>query len=107
MNNPQIIKLKQMYLAAICAVIESEKYTPALFENDENSGQFWLMTDETTAAHFSVAYEFGPRGVKLGTCSRTGDGIAQEYSYFEGMDKFLPELQKQLRAGKLEHKRAA
>ena len=107
MKDTNIIPLQQLYLLALCEVIKAEKYEPALQDMGEGKGQIWLIPEGTTAARFKISFQFQPDAVKLGAFGKDLKGIALEVSYFDGLDKFMEDLQKYLRAGLLTFKRAA
>lgn len=107
LNQAGIINLEQLYLLAICKTIEAEKLQAVLQDMGEGKGRLWLVPEGSTIPQAHLMFQFGEDAVKLGLQTRSERSFAQVVTYAEGVEGFLRELQKVLRAGKLEHKRAA
>lgn len=104
----EIVNLQKFYLQALCALIEAEKFTPAIQEAGPGVGQLWLIRSGSTGAAFRIAFKFGPESVTLGALARGEKReLVKEILYFDGIEDFMRDLQKFLRADLLSDKRKA
>jgi hypothetical protein len=96
-----IVPLRQLYLNAFAVLAEAEKLTAVLQEINENEGRIWLVPGHTTTPEAFIVYKFGVDGVALAMQTRSQQELAREVKYAEGLDAFLPLMQRALRAGRL------
>lgn len=96
-----IIPLQQLYLSALVQVANGEKLSAVQQDTGGDSGRLWLVGDGSTVPHAMIAYKFGLDSVSVGLIHRDERALERAIKYAEGLDGFLEELQKFLRAGKL------
>lgn len=102
-----IVNLEQLYLVAIVNTVNAEKLTAVLQDFDNGAGRLWLVREGSTVPSAEIEFKFDRDVVHLGIISRNERSLLREVKYAEGIDGFLEDLQKFLRAGLLAHKRAA
>lgn len=108
-----MMELCEVYANAIQAVAKRNGLDTALrratpFETKEvvvYAGGFFLTRPGITAPEMIVAFSFKGDSVTLGTRARNEQNsrtrALQEFSYAEGIDGWLSDLDKDLKAGKL------
>ena len=97
----QMINLQDLYLLALQACAEGEKLETVLQQTGEGQGRLWLVAKGSTVPHAWIGFKFSVDDVALMVQTRDQREIAQVVKFAEGIDGFLPQLQRCLRAGKL------
>lgn len=96
-----LINLQQLYIMALSAVCQDDKLDVVIQPGEGDTGRLWLMRKGTTVPQGSIAFKFGLDDVTLAIETRSEHKVQKVIAYSGGLDSFLPELQKILRAGML------
>lgn len=96
-----VFDLVQLYLIAIVKMLEADKYGAALQQIAEGTGRLWVLPNGSTVPAAQIAFEFGDDAVKFVVITRNEKRHDQTVKYAEGIDGFLEEALKVIRAGLL------
>lgn len=103
-----VMPLENLYLITITKIVNNEKLSAVLQDFGQGAGRLWLIPEGTTVPDHQIEFKFERDAVALAVASRNERTMpAHTVHYAQGIDGFCKELQKHLRAGLLEHKRAA
>ena len=99
----KLIPLQPLYLNLLAVTFEAEKLDTVVNERPEAPGYgvLYLVRAGTTIPEFIVEYGFENHALLLRLCSRNERSLDSKITYAEGLDGYLPELRKFLRADRL------
>ncbi len=101
LSSANVFGLTTLYLIAIVKILEADKLGAALQEINEGTGRLWVLHSDTTVPHAQIAFKFGVDDVVFGVITRDERALNRTVKFAEGIDGFLEELQRFLRANQL------
>ena len=99
-----MIALHTLYLETIGAMVAAENLTVAvqdLTTDQGNAGRLYLMAQDSTAAVAVITFGFAQEGARFEIRTRDERHAVVDVRYVEGIEPFLREARKTLRAGRL------
>lgn len=100
----KVIPLQQLYLSIIVQAANSDRLDVLQQDIDQATGRLWLVSTGTTIPVAHLAYKFELDSVAFAVETRDERKLGRIVKYAEGLDAFVEELQKFLRANRLAHK---
>lgn len=101
MTDAKIIPLQQLYLTALVACANADKLDAVQQDMGQDTGRLWLVRQGTTVPQAWIAYKFQTDDVVIGVATRDERALKRTIKYAEGIDGFLEEFQKFMRANLL------
>jgi hypothetical protein len=102
-----LMPLEDLYLNTLALLAEGEKLSCIVQQISEGNGRLWLAPHGSTVPQAQIAFKFDLNGVHLGVLHRDERELVREIRYAEGLDAFLIELRRFMRAGRIADKRGA
>lgn len=108
LSSAEVFDLTTVYLLVVVSMLKREGFGAAVQEVAEGTGRLWVMPKNTTVPTSQIAFTFGADDVEFVIITRDEKRLDRKVKYAEGIDGFIEDAQKFLRAGLLaKPKRAA
>jgi hypothetical protein len=101
-----LIPLQETYLNSIAAVFEADKMD-TLIDRGERDIVLYGVRKGTTVPEVIVTMTFEQLGVTIHALTRNRSQLNGSVAFYEGIDGFLPQLSKFIRAGRIAAPKAA
>lgn len=103
----KVFPLEQFYLSILTQTINADSLDVLQQDLGNGAGRLWCVSKDTTVPVLHLAYRFDVDAVEFQLQTRDGRNLVRVVKYAEGLDAFVEEFQRFLRAGRLPSKVAA